>query len=91
LLHLVRVARPVPTQRHPLAGLWKADYGPNGIQIVQVSYDFTGTAARIVAVKVCHAATPSHDLHISSLCMSESCGCNAACLLCGGMVLSSEL
>lgn len=51
-MHLVRVARPVPTARHPLAGLWKADYGVNGIQIVQVSYDFTGMAAKIIAVKV---------------------------------------
>ena len=52
VLHLERVLRPAPSRRHPLAGLWKADYGPGGVQIVLISYDFTGPAARIVAVKV---------------------------------------
>lgn len=50
--HLSRVQQPVPTVRHPLQGLWKGDYGPNGIQIVEVLYDFTGSAARLVATKV---------------------------------------
>ena len=50
--HLCHVHRPVPTARHPLQGLWKGDYGPNGIQVVQIMYDFSGTAARLVATKV---------------------------------------
>ena len=51
--HLVRVARPPPSRRHPLSGLWVADYGAaNGLQIVAVGMDFTGPEARIVAMKV---------------------------------------
>ena len=42
-----------------MAGLWKADYGPGGVQIVLISYDFTGPAARIVGVKVAPALQPS--------------------------------
>jgi hypothetical protein len=71
LLHLVRVSKPVPTARHPLCGLWKADYGQNGIQIVQVSYDFSGSAARIVAIKVGsgRAYFPTLiSLHLHSCC-----------------------
>ena len=41
-----------------MAGLWRANYGPGGIQIVLINYDFTGPAARIVAIKVC--STPAH-------------------------------
>lgn len=52
VLHLERVLRPAQSKRHPMAGLWKADYGPGGIQIVHITYDFTGPAARIVAIKV---------------------------------------
>ncbi|CAL8466796.1 g6332 [Coccomyxa elongata] len=50
--HLCYVHRPMPTARHPLQGLWKGDYGPNGVQVVQIMYDFTGSAARLVATKV---------------------------------------
>lgn len=50
--HLCYVHRPMPTARHSLQGLWKGDYGPNGIQVVQIVYDFTGSAARLVATKV---------------------------------------
>ena len=60
----------MPTRAHPLAGLWRADFGgplenPNpgalggvgearelGVQVLMVSYDFSGAAARLVAVKV---------------------------------------
>ncbi|KAK9916208.1 hypothetical protein WJX75_000032 [Coccomyxa subellipsoidea] len=52
LHHLCHVHRPVPTARHPLQGLWKGDYGPNGVQIVQIMYDFSGSAARLIATKV---------------------------------------
>lgn len=52
VLHLERVVRPPQSKRHPMAGLWKADYGPDGVQIILISYDFTGPAARIVAIKV---------------------------------------
>ena len=52
VLHLERVVRPPHSKRHPMAGLWKADYGPGGVQIILISYDFTGPAARIVAIKV---------------------------------------
>ena len=52
LHHLRRVKVPVPSPRHPLAGLWLADYGPAGLQVLALRYDFTGKAARIVAEKV---------------------------------------
>ena len=52
VLHLERVVRPPQSKRHPLAGLWKADYGFGGVQIIRITYDFTGPAARIVAIKV---------------------------------------
>ena len=54
--HLCYVHRPMPTARHPLQGLWKGDYGPNGVQVVQIMYDFTGSAARLVATKVSPAS-----------------------------------
>ena len=52
VLHLERVVRPLKSKRHPMAGLWKADYGPGGVQIILINYDFSGPAARIVAIKV---------------------------------------
>ena len=59
----MRVVRPLPSKRHALSGLWKADYGAaNGIQIVCVGMDFSGPVARIVAMKVTHhpsAAQPA--------------------------------
>jgi len=54
VMHLERIFRPTQSKRHPMAGLWKADYGPGGIQIIHVSYDFKESAARIVATKVPH-------------------------------------
>ena len=53
LHHLSRVDRPVPSAKHPLAGLWKGHCGRHGVQVMVVSYDFSGPAARIVATKVC--------------------------------------
>ncbi|KAK9803934.1 hypothetical protein WJX72_006279 [[Myrmecia] bisecta] len=50
--HLTRVERPLPSKKHPLAGLWKGDYGVHGVQVVVVVYDFSGPAARILATKV---------------------------------------
>ena len=59
--------RPPQSKRHPMAGLWKADYGPGGIQIILVNYDFTGPAARIVAIKVSnHLRTNSKDVEDST-------------------------
>jgi hypothetical protein len=67
VLHLERVGRPAPSKRHPMAGLWKADYGPGGIQIVLITYDFTGPAARIVATKVCGTLMPPWEAHCKEL------------------------
>ncbi len=52
LHHLSRVDRPVPSLKHPLAGLWKGHCGRHGVQVMVVTYDFSGPAARIVATKV---------------------------------------
>ncbi len=53
LHHLSRVDRPVPSAKHPLAGLWKGHCGRHGVQLMVVTYDFSGPAARIVATKAC--------------------------------------
>jgi hypothetical protein len=37
---------------HQLAGLYKGLYGPHGCEMLAVSYDFSGSAAQIVATKV---------------------------------------
>lgn len=53
--HLLRVQRPLPSQKHPLAGLWRGSWRRglwHGVSIVQVVYDFTGPAARILATQV---------------------------------------
>ena len=52
LHHLTRVERPLPSARHPLAGLWKGHCGRHGVQVMALTYDFSGPAARIVATKV---------------------------------------
>jgi hypothetical protein len=53
LHHLRRVDPPPrPTVRHPLSGLWAGDYGPAGVQVVRLAYDFSGRAARLIADKV---------------------------------------
>lgn len=54
----MRVPRQPPSRRHPLTGLYKADYGANGIQIVSLAYDFAGPVARIVASKVRGTLSP---------------------------------
>ncbi|KAK9821708.1 hypothetical protein WJX81_000110 [Elliptochloris bilobata] len=60
--HLTRVPVPAPTRAHPLAGLWVADFSAavdppddlreSGVQVLALTYDFSGVAARLVAVKV---------------------------------------
>jgi len=53
--HLLRVHRPLPSRKHPLAGLWRGSWRRglwHGVSIVQVVYDFTGPAARILATQV---------------------------------------
>lgn len=52
LRHLRRVVPPVPSARHPFAGMWLAECGGAGLQIFTMRYDFSGRAARIVAEKV---------------------------------------
>ena len=51
---LTRVDMPVPTQRHPLAGLWRST-GLLQTCIMTVRYDFSHQAAGIVATQVRHA------------------------------------
>lgn len=53
--HLVRVPRPRPSRKHPLAGLWRGRWQAGwerGVSVIQVAYDFSGSAARIVATQV---------------------------------------
>jgi hypothetical protein len=47
LHHFTRLPVPVPTRQHPLAGLWSALYGPHGLEVLRIEYDFTGSAAVI--------------------------------------------
>jgi hypothetical protein len=51
--HLKRVQQPVPTAKHPLAGLWAAECGGPGVEVLRLQYDFSGASARIIATKVC--------------------------------------
>ncbi|CAL5227398.1 g10353 [Coccomyxa viridis] len=69
VLHLERVVRPLKSKRHPMAGLWKADYGLGGVQIILINYDFSGPAARIVAIKVTgddHVPAGKHTWHAAA-------------------------
>lgn len=50
--HLKCVPRPLPTHKHPLVGLWAAECGGADIEVLRILYDFSGTSARIVAIKV---------------------------------------
>ena len=59
-----------------MAGLWKADYGPGGIQIVLINYDFTGPAARIAAVKVCSSPAHPWKAHCKSLSTKRAHRCD---------------
>lgn len=54
LHHLERVPVPVPSRKHPLVGLWRADCGPaHTVQILRLVMDFSGQrAARMLAFKV---------------------------------------
>lgn len=51
--HLKRVppAAP-PSGKHPHSGLWAADYGAQGLEVLQLHYDFKGKAASLHATKV---------------------------------------
>ncbi|DBA95990.1 TPA: F-box only protein 31, variant 2 [Trebouxia sp. C0004] len=49
---LTRVEKPIPTHRHPLAGLWRST-GMLHTCIMTVRYDFSLRAASIVATQVC--------------------------------------
>lgn len=52
LHHFVRLRPPRSSRQHPLAGLWKGLYGPHGLEILSISYDFSLSSARIVCTKV---------------------------------------
>ncbi|KAI8473524.1 MAG: hypothetical protein J3K34DRAFT_518828 [Monoraphidium minutum] len=52
LHHLQHLPVPAPTRQHALAGLWSAMYGPHGLEVLRVEYDFSGSAAVIKATKV---------------------------------------
>ena len=53
---LTRVQKPAPTQRHPLAGLWRST-GMLHTCIMAVRYDFSYAAASIVASQVSPCCT----------------------------------
>lgn len=59
--HLRRVHQPVPTAKHPLAGLWAMESGGGSMEILRVVYDFSGSSARIVATKVGVSARAGSD------------------------------
>jgi len=50
--HLVRLSVSKPSYAHPLVGLWAACSEHEELQIVNISYCFSGSKATIVAVKV---------------------------------------
>lgn len=55
--HFRRVPRPLraPASKshpHQLAGLFKGLYGPHGCEMLAVAYDFSSSAAQIVATKL---------------------------------------
>ncbi|GAB4820422.1 hypothetical protein N2152v2_007468 [Parachlorella kessleri] len=50
--HLKRVQQPLPTPKHPLAGLWAAECGGPSVEILRVHYDFSEACARVIATKV---------------------------------------
>lgn len=55
--HMLRVQQPIPSKKHPLAGLWHGidpNAQPPVAIVVSLAYDFTGGAARIVATPVRH-------------------------------------
>ena len=49
---LTRVEMPIPTQRHPLAGIWRSTGMHAHTCIMDVRYDFTSRAATIAATQV---------------------------------------
>lgn len=53
---LTRVEMPIPTQRHPLAGIWRSTGMHAHTCIMDVRYDFTTRAATIAATQVTFTA-----------------------------------
>jgi hypothetical protein len=50
---LTHVDRAIPSRRHSLSGLWKGGYGgETPVQVVQITYDFSGPSAKVRAMKV---------------------------------------
>ncbi|KAL4458168.1 hypothetical protein ABPG75_013033 [Micractinium tetrahymenae] len=52
IYHLKRVPELRPSGKHPYCDCWAADYGPQGLEILQLRYDFKGKAAQLRADKV---------------------------------------
>ncbi|CAD7701582.1 unnamed protein product [Ostreobium quekettii] len=50
--HMVRLLVPSPTRHTSLAGIWKGSYGPHGVEVIKIEYDFSGSSAQIVATKL---------------------------------------
>ena len=50
---LTRVEKPLPTQRHPLAGIWRST-GMLHTCIMTVRYDFSSRAAAVVGTQVAY-------------------------------------
>lgn len=53
---LTRVEMPIPTQRHPLAGVWRSTGMHAHTCIMDVRYDFSSRAATIAATQVTFAS-----------------------------------
>jgi hypothetical protein len=74
LHHFQHLPLPQPRAIHPLAGLWTARYGPHGLEVLLVEYDFSGSSAVIKVGGGLHAC-----MHVRAhACM---CCCHAAMLL----------
>lgn len=52
LRHLQRIHVPIPSKRHPLAGLWVADLDDGIFEVLSLSYNFRSSVASIVAQKL---------------------------------------
>eukprot|EP00884_Botryococcus_braunii_P003579 jgi/Botrbrau1/13221/Bobra.9_1s0010.2 len=72
---LIRVDRAVPSKRHSLSGLWKGKYGgETPIQVIHITYDFTGPCAKIHALKVDFPSLfPPRYVIPTRLCLLETC------------------
>ncbi|KAL4435020.1 hypothetical protein ABPG77_003845 [Micractinium sp. CCAP 211/92] len=52
IYHLKRVPELCPSSKHPYRGCWAADYGPQGLEVLQLTYDFKGKTAQLRADKL---------------------------------------